>query len=150
LRKRVALVASDGGHWMELVRFSAAFEAHDSMFISTSGRLIAPCGHRSVLQISDGSRDSVWLLLRSALELLQFFAKFRPDVVISTGAAAGAIALFIGKLMGATTIWVDSIANSEEFSLSCKIARHYADVVLTQWEHLADESRHIYYVGRVL
>lgn len=149
-RRRVALIASGGGHWIELVRFARAVADHDCLFISTSAGLRAPFGEKPVVQISDGSRDTIGSLVKSVLGLHACLHEFRPDVVISTGAAPGAVALFLGKVLGATTIWIESIANSEELSLSGRLARGFADVMLTQWEHLADEGRHIDYVGRVL
>jgi hypothetical protein len=57
--------------------------------------------------------------------------------VISTGAAPGYFAVRIGKLFGARTIWVDSVANAEELSLSGKEAGRHVDLWLTQWPHLA-------------
>ena len=64
-------------------------------------------------------------------------ARVRPDAVITTGAAPGYFALRLGRLFGARTIWIDSMANAEELSLSGQKARRHADLWLTQWEHLA-------------
>ena len=58
-------------------------------------------------------------------------------VVISTGAAPGFFGLAFGKLLGARTIWIDSMANVEELSLSGRQVRRFADLWLTQWPHLA-------------
>jgi hypothetical protein len=58
-------------------------------------------------------------------------------VVISTGAAPGYFALRFGKRLGARTIWLDSIANVDELSLSGQRAGKYAGLWLTQWQHLA-------------
>ena len=74
-------------------------------------------------------------------------AMIRPDVVVTTGAAPGLSALMVGKLFGARTMWIDSIANSEQLSGSGKVARHFADVWLTQWEHLAADSGPQYWGG---
>ena len=60
-----------------------------------------------------------------------------PDVVVSTGAAPGYAAIRFAGWIGAKTIWVDSIANVEELSLSGRMAGRIADLWLTQWEHLA-------------
>ncbi|MCI5150914.1 MAG: UDP-N-acetylglucosamine--LPS N-acetylglucosamine transferase, partial [Candidatus Electrothrix sp. MAN1_4] len=38
---------------------------------------------------------------------------------------------------GARTIWIDSIANSDKLSMSGQKVGKYADLWLTQWEHLA-------------
>ena len=54
-----------------------------------------------------------------------------------------------GRLMGARTIWLDSIANVEELSMSGRRIGHYVDLWLTQWPHLAQpEGPH--YMGSVL
>ena len=78
----------------------------------------------------------------------------RPDVIVSTGAAPGYLALKVGKLLRAKTIWIDSIANVDELSLSGKMAGHCADLWLTQWPHLASaeksESKYPSYSGAVL
>ena len=66
--------------------------------------------------------------------------KERPDVVISTGAAPGVVALRVGKWIGARTVWVDSIANVEEMSLSGRRVRHFADLWLSQWPEVAKKQ----------
>jgi hypothetical protein len=40
-------------------------------------------------------------------------------------------------LLGARTIWIDSIANVEELSLSGRRIGKHAHLWLTQWPHLA-------------
>ncbi|WP_157098805.1 glycosyltransferase family protein [Novosphingobium rosa] len=149
-QRRVALIASSGGHWIELTRLAPAVQHLDCLFITTTHGLTAPFGDRPVAEIMDGSRDTPWLLVRSISGIVKALRAFRPDVVITTGAAPGAVALLIGKMLGAVTIWVDSVANSEELSLSGKFARGFADLRLTQWEQLACPQQHISYLGRVL
>jgi hypothetical protein len=63
--------------------------------------------------------------------------RLRPHVVFTTGAAPGAVALVIGRVFGAKTIWLDSIANVETVSGSGRMVRHFAQLWLTQWPHLA-------------
>ncbi|EDY80443.1 hypothetical protein VDG1235_57 [Verrucomicrobiia bacterium DG1235] len=60
----------------------------------------------------------------------------RPDTIVTTGAAPGYFAIRIGKLLNKRTIWVDSIANAEELSMSGTKAGKHADLWLTQWAHL--------------
>jgi hypothetical protein len=69
---------------------------------------------------------------------LYIILRERPDVIISTGAAPGYFALWIGRrLLGARTIWIDSIANVDRLSLAGAKAGRVADLWLTQWPHLA-------------
>jgi hypothetical protein len=149
-QQRVMLLASAGGHWIELCRLSAAFADCDCLFVSTSGGLVAPVGTRDVIEVIDSSRDSTWTMARTFVALIPVIRAFDPDLMVSTGAAPGALGLLIAKMRGTRTIWVDSIANSETLSLSGRLVRPLADLRLTQWPHLADERNHLHYIGKVL
>jgi hypothetical protein len=100
-------------------------------------------GYRSDIEqaafrvIPDCNRSHPLAAVKSALAIAWLVARERPDVVLSTGAAPGYFALRFGRMFGARTIWVDSIANAEELSLSGQKAGAIADLWLTQWEHLA-------------
>ena len=87
--------------------------------------------------VVDANRWTKMKLLKQLFQLLFIILRTRPHVIITTGAAPGYFALRIGKLLGARTIWVDSIANAEEMSLSGYRVQKFADLWLTQWEHLA-------------
>ncbi|EIZ79034.1 glycosyltransferase (PssD)-like protein [Novosphingobium sp. Rr 2-17] len=149
-RRRVLLVASGGGHWIELTRLGAAFGNCHCEFVSTVSNLAAPVGGRPVRTITDSSRHSKLNLLHSVFQLWRIIRETRPDLVVSTGAAPGAAALILARLRGIQTIWIDSIANSEELSLSCKAVRFFADLRLTQWPHLAQTTPHLQYFGQIL
>jgi len=142
-------VASGGGHWIQLLRLAPAFVDFDLIFVTVDeGYQSQVLGSRFYL-INDASRWNKTGLLRMTLRLAWILLKERPDVVISTGAAPGYVALRIARALRARTIWLDSIANVGELSLSgAKIGR-YADLWLTQWPHLAG-SQGPYYAGSVL
>lgn len=150
VRKRVLLIASGGGHWIEMTRLAEAFRNCHCEFVSTAPNLIAPVGERPVIKVTDGSRDTMPALLGSLIQLWRVIHTRRPDVIVSTGAAPGAIGIYIGKLYGIRTIWIDSVANSEELSLSGRAVRRVADLCLTQWPDLAARDSRLRYFGRVL
>jgi UDP-N-acetylglucosamine:LPS N-acetylglucosamine transferase len=79
-----------------------------------------------------------------ALKLTWIMLRERPDVVISTGAAPGYVAVRLGRVMRAKTVWVDSIANIDHMSMSGEMICGKADMVLTQWPHLAREGAPLY------
>ena len=90
--------------------------------------------------IPDSNRWSKLRLLRCAIAIGWLLLRLRPDVVLTTGAAPGYFALCIGKWFGARVVWIDSIANAEEMSLSGQKAGRFADLWLTQWLHLAGDN----------
>ncbi len=84
-----------------------------------------------------------------AVQVALAIIKYRPNIIVSTGAAPGFFAIVLGKIMGAKTIWIDSIANADELSLAGRKVRRWTDHWLTQWPDLAHESGP-HYIGSVL
>ena len=87
--------------------------------------------------VTDANMWEKLRLVRMLLEVLWVILKLRPDIVVTTGAAPGLAAISIGRLLGAKTVWIDSIANSEQLSQSGRQARRWATAWVTQWEHLS-------------
>lgn len=147
---RVMAVASGGGHWVQLSRLTRAMEGHDSLWLTTMPVSVPPCGERPVVRIQDFSRSEPLRMFGAIFHLWKVVRGYRPDVVITTGAAPGLIALAVAKLQGSRTIWLESIANADTLSMSGKMARYVADLRLTQWPHLAESHENLSYFGQVL
>ena len=135
--KTALLIASSGGHWVQLNRLAPAFDGMEKIYATTEERYRETVQNSAFLTIPDASRWNKFKVMWLALIVLTHIVRIRPDVVISTGAAPGTFAVIFGKLLGAKTIWVDSIANVDQLSLSGRLAGRFADLWLTQWEHLA-------------
>lgn len=135
-KKKVLAVASGGGHWIQLRRIAAALETHDVIYASTEigYGLEVGCGFRL---LRDGNLKNIRSLFSVASSVLSVIVRERPEVVISTGAAPGFFALVFGKMIGARTLWLDSIANADRLSVSGRYVRLFSDVWLTQWESLS-------------
>ena len=125
-----------------------ALEGHDLAYVTTDARHRDEVPGARFYEVEDANRWEKLKLARSAAMLLYVIARERPDVVVSTGAAPGYMALRMAALLGARTVWVDSVANVEELSLSGRMASTKADLCLTQWPHLADGR--VSYQGSVL
>jgi hypothetical protein len=146
----VLAVSSGGGHWVQLLRLRPAFAGCDVTYATVrSGYRWDVTGHGSFIQIRDCNRSRKVEVVRCACAMLLLIARLRPDVVISTGAAPGYFALRFGRWFGARTVWLDSVANAEELSMSGQMAGPHANLWLTQWQHLAAERGPAYF-GSVL
>lgn len=86
----------------------------------------------------DANKDTPVRLILCALKLAWIVATVRPDAVISTGAAGGYLAIRIAHLLGARTMFIDSIANARELSVSARLSLGVADRVLSQWPRVAE------------
>ena len=139
-------VASGGGHFVQLFRMRPAWDGEEVHYVTTepgyaeavardaAGRGVpAPAVHT----VTDANRWQKLRLARQAAGVAALALRLGPDIVITTGASVGYFALRAGRLLGARTVWIDSIANADEVSLSGQKAGRHADLWLTQWPHLA-------------
>ena len=148
-KNRILAVSSGGGHWVELIRLVPAFEGHDVAFATVDKAYRIETGSARFYTVRDVTRWNKSRWVQTILKLAWILMRERPDVVISTGALPGYFCLRLAKWSGAKTVWLDSIANVEELSMSGqKIGRH-ADLWLTQWPHLARPNGP-FYRGTVL
>ena len=146
---RVLAAASAGGHWEQLMLLRAAFARHEVAFATTDPAQAKAHGIASAHVLPDCNLDTPAHAARCLFAAAWLVRTVKPDVVISTGAAPGLFCLLWGRLTGARTLWIDSVANAEQLSLSGRIARSLAHACLTQWEHLA-EAGGPHYRGAVL
>jgi len=148
-RPKVLAIASGGGHWVQLMRLRPAFQDCEVVFATVSAGYQGDVGSAGFRVVPDANRWTRLALCKCVLAILWLLIRERPDVVVTTGAAPGFFGVRLGKWLGARTVWIDSVANAEELSLSGRRAGKFVDLWLTQWEHLArPEGPH--YRGNVL
>lgn len=136
---KVLAVASAGGHWVQLTQLAAAWSDMDVTYATTSNGHTPDAYSTEILP--DANLDDKLGLVKLAWVTLRLIRRVRPDVVVSTGAAPGFFAIVFAKvLLGAKTVWVDSVANAERMSVSGRWVKRFADEWLVQWPDLAATS----------
>ena len=122
---------------MELLRLGPALEGADQAFVTVSPDYRDSVKEHRFYVVNDATRWNKLAILLMIVRMFAIICRERPDVVVTTGAAPGYVAMRIGRWLGARTVWIDSIANVEELSMSGKMAGKHADLWITQWTHLA-------------
>lgn len=143
-KKKILGVSSGGGHWVELIRLAPAFEEHDVALATVDEAYRGEAGSARFYTVRDVTRWDKWRWVQTIAKLAWIIARERPDVVVSTGALPGYFSLRLAKWFGARTIWLDSIANVEQLSMSGQKIGEHADLWLTQWPHLARPNGPLY------
>ena len=146
---KVLALSSGGGHWVQMLRLRPAFAGCDVSYATVRRAYQVDLDSGRFYVIPDCNRSQKLRLLWCALCVWILLMRVRPDVVISTGAAPGYFGIRFGRWLRMKTIWVDSVANAEQLSMSGQIAGRHAGLWLTQWPHLAAETGPSYR-GRVL
>ena len=148
---KICLAASAGGHISQLLKLAASWNGYETFCVTTTevvrNKLIEL---GEVYVVGECNRQHPIRVIAVLLRCLRIVIRERPDVVISTGAAAGCMLCFLGKMIGAKVVWIDSITNVERISLSGRMVRYVADLFLVQWPELAGRYKRIEFVGTVV
>lgn len=119
------------------MRLRPAFAGCDVTYATVEPGAARDVAGSRFFRVRDGNRDTKFALLAMALKLLLVILWVRPQVVVSTGAAPGYFACRFARLVGARSLFIDSVANAEEMSLSAKLATSHASKVFSQWPQVA-------------
>lgn len=147
-KTKVMAACSDGGHWVQMRRILPAFAGMEICYVGTApaadvdldaGPGGGPGGRAARYhRVRNVSRRDPLGFTVILWQMARILRAERPDVIVTTGAAPGLVALAMGKiLLRSRTVWIDSIANTERLSMSGRLARSVADAWLVQWEHLS-------------
>ncbi|MGI2170511.1 hypothetical protein ACROAE_09985 [Shewanella sp. MF05960] len=146
--KNILFISSPGGHWIQLLRIAGnlSCENCDIAISSTYEKFESKFKY---FNINDFNRNNfIFGIINIIPKLIKIKSEFSPNLVITTGAAPGLIALIFFKMFNVKVLWIDSLANSEKVSMSARVAQLFSITVLTQWDLL--ETNKIKYKGRVL
>lgn len=148
---KICLAASAGGHMSQLLMLSSDWGGYDAFYVTTTevmrGKL-KKLGKAYV--VGESNRQHPWRVMKVFGRCVRIIVRERPQVIISTGAAAGCMLCFLGKLSGAKVIWVDSVTNVDRPSLSGRMVRLIADLFIVQWPDLAKKYKNAEYVGAII
>ncbi|MEM8842305.1 MAG: hypothetical protein AAGD47_11065 [Pseudomonadota bacterium] len=137
---RVLAISSGGGHWVQLRRLAPAFDGSEVVFATVDRSAAQSVAPARVYLYPDANKDQKLRLVLASLRIAWILLLVRPDVVVSTGAAGGFLAIAIGRFFGIRGLFIDSIANARELSVSARLATRVTDQVLTQWPGVAASS----------
>jgi len=137
-RPVILAVSSGGGHWVQMQRLKPAFAGAEVHYAVTDATTATGKDAGRVHVYQDANKDTPLRLLLCLVRLAWIVLRVRPDVVVSTGAAGGFLAIRLARLIGARTMFIDSIANARELSISARLALGVADRVLSQWPRVAE------------
>ena len=148
---RICLAASAGGHVSQLLKLAECWNGYKTFCVTTTQVVRNNLGKLGeVYVVGECNRQHPIRVIAVFLRCSRIIFKERPDVVISTGAAAGCMLCFLAKMLGAKVVWIDSITNVERISLSGRMVRYIADLFLVQWPELDDRYEKVEFVGTVV
>ena len=136
-RVELLLVCSTGGHLLQLLQLRAAWDDFSRLWVtfdkSDARSLLA--GEQVVWAYGPTNR-SLRNLLRNLALAARLLRRARPRAIVTTGAGVAVPFAWVGALLGARVVYVESLTRIEEPSLSCRLVAPVAERVYVQWEEL--------------
>lgn len=150
-RAEVLLVASSGGHLLELLELAdeyAPATRHWVTFDKPDARALLT-GERVTYAYGPTNRH-LGNLVRNAFLAPRVLLRTRPRAVITTGAGVGVPFLYAARAMRRRAIYVESLARIDELSLTGRLVYPVVTHLFVQWPELARRYHRGRYVGAIL
>lgn len=134
---KTCLVGSSGGHLFHLYLLKPFWQDKERFWVSFDKENV-----RSLLEEErmyfcfSPSNRSIKALMINTYRAIKILTTEKPDLIISSGAAPAVPFFWIGKLMGAKTIYLEVYDRIDKPTLSGKLCYPVADRFIVQWEEM--------------
>lgn len=134
---KICLVGSSGGHlthlemlkdiWSENERFWVTFDKEDAN---------AKLKSEKVYHCYYPTNRNMKNLIKNTFLAIKVLKNEKPDVIISSGAAVAVPFFYIGKMLGAKTVFIEVFDRIDAGTLTGKMVYPITDLFVVQWEEM--------------
>lgn len=148
---KFCLVASSGGHLMELFFLRKAWQGQERLWVTfptqDAKSLLAK---EEVVWAYHPTNRNLLNLVRNVWLAWRLLRLEKPDVIVSTGAGVGVPFIWIGCLLKIPTVFIESITFTDKRSLSGRLIYPFVDYYYVQWPDLARKYDKAIHRGQIL
>ena len=141
--KKVMFISSMGGHLTELLKLKSLFKYYNYMIVTEkhkSTNNLEKKYNNKVKYLLTGNKDHmiryIFTLPCNVIKSLLIFLKFKPDVVVTTGAHTCVAMCYIAKLFRKKVIYIETFANINSKTLTGRLVYPIADEFIVQWKEM--------------
>ena len=141
-KTKVCIPTSSGGHLTHMRMLAPVLDAASDRFWVTFDKEDANTaleGER-VYHCFFPTNRNIPNLIRNTGLAIKVLRKERPDLIISSGAAIAVPFFYIGKLLGAKTIYIEVFDRIDKSTLTGRLVGRVTDLFVVQW----DEQTEVY------
>lgn len=142
-KKKVMFICSVGGHLTQMLQLKSIFNNYNYLLVTEKTDVTKDLKkdyNIKYFKYCNGKKFFSYLFTNiiNAFNSIFTFIKFRPDVIVSTGANTSVPMCYLGKLFGKTVIFIESFAKSRGKTLSGKLVYPIATIFVVQWESMLE------------
>ena len=152
---KICFTSSSGGHFNQMYKISLEYDDYDKVFITEEtnySKKVLEDKNKYFFKIINRKEKSFYIkFIANIIKSYKILRVEKPELIISTGSLITVPVCFVGKIMGAKVIFIESFAKVSTPTLSGKIVSKFADKVIVQWEEMMDcyENRNVEYGGTI-
>ena len=147
----VLLAAEPGGHLLELYTLRDVWQHYDRTWVTLPaiGSLSLLTDERVVFARGPTCRN-IGNLLRNLWVAWQVIGRYRPKLIVATGSGLVVPLLWIARLRGVKSVYIECGGRTDRPSLSCRLVCRVANQLYVQWPELVDVVHGARYAGNIL
>lgn len=154
MKKKVLFISSTGGHLNELLQLKSLFSNYDYLLVTEKDKsTISLKDKYNVKYLVYGTRKNLFSyffkFIFNFIKSFIIFIKFKPDVVITTGAHTCVSMIFISKLFKKKSIYIETMANRKTKTMTGKIVGKWVTYFVVQWEDMKNLYEDSVYGGLI-
>ena len=141
--KRVMFISSVGGHLTQLLELKSIFDNYEYVLVTEKTDVTKSVKDKyNMAYLTYGSRNQKllypFILIGNCFKSLFYLIKYRPNVIVTTGANTAAAMCCLGKIFGKKVIFIESFAknNSPTITGKCIYKFHAYTTFVVQWESM--------------
>ncbi len=148
---RVLCASSAGGHLAQLVRLEPWYRSHEVRWVTFDlPDAMSLLAASDVVWAYHPTTRNLRNLLRNTVGAIREIRRMRPDVILSSGAAIAVPYFWVGKLLGAKTVYVEVIDRIDTRTLTARLVSPVTDLFITQDPSQQELFPGSYFIGRLL
>lgn len=154
MKKKVLFISSTGGHLNELLQLKSLFSNYDYLLVTEKDKsTISLKDKYNVKYLVYGTKKNLFSyffkFIFNFIKSFIIFIKFKPDVIITTGAHTCVAMIFIAKLFKKKSIYIETMANRKTKTMTGKIVEKWVTYFVVQWEDMKNLYEDSVYGGLI-
>jgi beta-1,4-N-acetylglucosaminyltransferase len=132
---KIALICSHGGHLTQMNMLTPALKGYECFFVTYRCARTEALATRERVYLLTDIGTNLGRMARAFFQALRITLAERPDVIISTGAEIAIPFSWMGKLLGARVVYIETWSRVRTRSGTGPLVYPVTDLFLVQWPH---------------
>lgn len=136
---KICLVGSSGGHLTHLYMLKDFWTNKDRFWVTfdkTDANSILKDENKYYCYYP--TNRNIVNLIKNTFLAIKVLRKEKPDLIISSGAAVAVPFFYIGKLMGAKTVYIEVFDRIDKPTMTGKMVYPITDKFIVQWKEMKE------------